>query len=116
MLSKAQIEERIKALGGDAVHFRGAGGTWEVILKPPQLKDWDFYLANRESPEAKPSALLILVRSMLAYAGDPIEGETTPGATFDRLRTRWVSMVEAIGKQRRFDVFVGLVMEQEEKE
>ena len=114
MLSKAQIEERITALGGDAVHFRGAGGTWEVILRPPQLKDWDFYLANRESPEAKGAALLILIRSMIAYAGDPKDGESAP-QTFDRLRTRWVSMAEAIGKQRRFDVFVGLVVEDEEK-
>lgn len=115
MLSKSEIEEQIKSLGGDAVHFRGAGGKWEVILKPPQLKDWDFYLANRESPEAKPLALLILVRSMVAYAGDPINGER-PVDTFDRLRTRWVSMVEAIGKQKRFDAFVGLLVENEEKD
>ena len=35
--------------------------------------------------------------------------------TFDRLRQRWVSMAEAIGKQRRFDVFVGLIVDDEEK-
>lgn len=114
MLSKKEIDEKIASLGGDAVHFRGEGGKWEVILRPPQLKDWEFYLANRESPAAKPSALLILIRSMVAYAGDPKDGESATD-TFDRLRTRWVSMAEAIGKQRRFDVFVGLVVEDEEK-
>jgi len=114
MLSKAQIDEHIKALGGDAVHFRGSGGSWEVILRPPQLKDWDFYLANRENAATKPSALLILIRSMVAYCGDPKDGEK-PTDTFDRLRQRWVSMAEAIGKQRRFDVFVGLIVDDEEK-
>jgi hypothetical protein len=75
----------------------------------------DFYLANRESEAAKSSALLILIRSMVAYAGDPQKDESAVQA-FDRLRTRWVSMAEAIGKQKRFDAFVGLTVDEEEKE
>ncbi len=107
MLTDEEIRSKITDLGGDAIHIRGAGAKWEVILKPPQLKDWEFFLANQNNPATKSLAGYKVVRSMIAY---PSLDE------FDTLRKRWVGMAEAIQRHPSFDRFIGLEVEAAEKE
>lgn len=106
MLTDEEIQSKIDALGGDALYLRGAAKQWEVVLKPPQLKDWEFFLANQNNPNTRGLAGYKVVRSMLAYP--------TPDE-FDKLRTRWVGMVEGIIKLKAFDAFIGLEVETLEK-
>lgn len=107
MLTDEEIKSKIEALGGDALYLRAPGKQWEVILKAPQLKDWEFFMANQGNPATKALAGLKMVRSMLAYP--------TP-EEFDQIRKRWVGIAEAIVKLKAFDSFIGLEVETMEKE
>lgn len=123
MLTKEEREAKCQELGGDCLAFTGphpTGGKWTVILGAPELKDVEYYLANRNNDATRALALHILVRSMVRFV-DPVAAKYNPGevpgakADYDHLRARATFISEGIGKTGRFDRFVGLEVDEEEK-
>jgi hypothetical protein len=121
-MTKDEIAAKVAEIG-DACVFKGPhpkGGDWVVILKAPAPQDWDFYLVGRETAGGRAVASLNLVRSMVAFVS-PQAAKYEPGeipgpqADFDRLRSRVVGMPQAIWAHRRFDRFIGLEIDAEEK-
>lgn len=120
-MTKEEIAAKVAEIG-DACVFKGThdkAGDWVVILKAPLPPDWDYYLANRESPSAKTMAGVLLVKSMLAHVSPsgakPIPGQPQVQADFDALCQRLVALPQAIFMSKRFDRFIGLEIDAEEK-
>lgn len=109
MLTVEEVDAKIAELGGDAIYFKGdgEGETWEVVLKLPAMKDFDFFEANNANPATKPGAGYALVRSMVAWP-DKDAIETKHGV-------RWRFGIKGILNEARFNQFIGLNVAASEK-
>jgi hypothetical protein len=101
MLTSQEIED-LKIKHGEVLHIRGAGGKWEVVLKPPSIDNYELFIANSQNPARKHLAQYGIVRSMLVH---PSRDE------FDKVRSRYVGIVEACCADKRFSEFLGMEVE-----
>ena len=117
MLSEQEIDAKISELaGGDGLYLHGhavkAGWAWEVVLKAPELKNWEAYQIHKGDPAAQ----FALVQSMVAWvASDMIAHPAEPKQALAAVRARFVGVAEAITSMPSFLQFVGLEAHELEK-
>jgi hypothetical protein len=117
MLSESEIESKISELAtGDGIYLHGhavkAGYAWEVVLKAPELKNWEAYQLRK----ADPAAQFALVQSMVVWCGsDQVATPAESKQSFAAVRARFVGVAEAITSTLSFQQFVGLEAHELEK-
>lgn len=80
MLSKEELDAIEKAAGVECRHFIGKGGVWEIVVRAPNEREWEWYLDRREKPQYKVGALKELLFKIVVHPS-PQE--------FPALCTRW---------------------------